>query len=157
MTRHIYSIGQQVSFDGRVRTYLKPAGVFTVTKLLPPLGVELQYRIKSQREAHERVAVEHELQVAELAMSSVAADSRLSSVNVNVARVFAGLSNNNRDHLCDQLGTSGQWLNALPDDTEDNAAALELSQQPSQEHNSAREASARAWRFTGQCAAAATT
>jgi hypothetical protein len=49
------------------------------------------------------------------------------------------------------------WLNARPDDTEDYAAALELSHQPSQEHNSAREASARAWRFTGQCAAAATT
>jgi hypothetical protein len=108
MTRHIYSIGQQVSFDGRVRTYLKPAGVFTVTKLLPPLGVELQYRIKSQREAHERVAVEHELQVAELAKSNVAADSRLSSVNVNDALdVFAGLSNNNRDRPCDQLGMSG--------------------------------------------------
>ena len=100
MTRHIYSIGQQVNFDGRVRTYLKPAGVFTVTKLLPPLGVELQYRIKSQREAHERVAIEHELQVAELAKPNVAADSRLSSVNVTVARVFSGLSNNNRDHLC---------------------------------------------------------
>jgi hypothetical protein len=107
MTRHIYSIGQQVSFDGRVRTYLKPAGVFTVTKLLPPLGLELQYRIKSQREAHERVAVEHELHVAELAKPNVAADSRLSSVNVNVARVFAGLSNNNRDRPCDELGMSG--------------------------------------------------
>jgi hypothetical protein len=63
MTRHIYSIGQQVSLDGPGRTYLKLAGVFTVTRLLPPLGAEFQYRIKSETEAHERVAVEHELRV----------------------------------------------------------------------------------------------
>ena len=36
MTRHIYSVGQQVSFGGRVVTYLKRTGVFTITKLLPP-------------------------------------------------------------------------------------------------------------------------
>ena len=55
MTGHIYSIGQQVSLDGSGRTYLKLADVFTVTRLLPPVGVELQYRIKSETEAHERV------------------------------------------------------------------------------------------------------
>jgi hypothetical protein len=63
MTRHIYSVGQQVSLDGPGRTYLKLAGVFTVTRLLPPLGMEFQYRIKSETEAHERVAVEQELRV----------------------------------------------------------------------------------------------
>ena len=68
------------------------AGVFTVTRLLPPLGVELQYRIKSETEAHERVAVEQELRAVEVAKSIVAAASRLSSVDVNAARVFAGLS-----------------------------------------------------------------
>jgi hypothetical protein len=41
--------------------YLKLAGVFTVTRLLPPLGAEFQYRIKSETEAPERVAVEQEL------------------------------------------------------------------------------------------------
>ena len=51
MTRHIYSVGQRVSFDGRVVTYLRRTGVFTVTKLLPPVGEELQYRIKSEGEA----------------------------------------------------------------------------------------------------------
>jgi hypothetical protein len=65
VTGHIYSIGQQVSFDEPGRRYLKLAGVFTVTRLLPPLGVELQYRIKSEIEAHERVAVEPELRVVE--------------------------------------------------------------------------------------------
>jgi hypothetical protein len=34
MTRHIYSVGQQVSFGERVVTYLKRTGVFTITKLL---------------------------------------------------------------------------------------------------------------------------
>ena len=92
MTGHIYSIGQQVSLDGPGRTYMKLVGVFTVTRLLPPLGVELQYRIKSADEVHERVASEHELQVAELEKPIVAAGSRLSSVDVNAARVFAGLS-----------------------------------------------------------------
>ena len=73
MTRHIYSVGQQVSFGERVVTYLKRTGVFTITKLLPPLGAELQYRIKSAGEVHERVASEHELQVAELEKPIVAA------------------------------------------------------------------------------------
>jgi hypothetical protein len=91
MTRHIYSVGQQVSFGGRLVTYLKRTGVFTITKLLPPLGAELQYRIKSAGEVHERVASEHELQVAELEKPIVAAGSRLSSVDVDAARIFAGL------------------------------------------------------------------
>jgi hypothetical protein len=51
------TFGQQVGFDGPGRTYLKSAGLFTVTKLLLPLGVELRYRIKSETEAQERVAV----------------------------------------------------------------------------------------------------
>jgi hypothetical protein len=83
MTRHIYSVGQQVSFGGRVVTYLERTGVFTITKLLPPLGAELQYRIKSAGEAYERVASEHELQVAELEKPIVAAGWRLSSVDVD--------------------------------------------------------------------------
>jgi hypothetical protein len=91
MTRHIYSIGQQVSFGGRVVTYLKRPGVFTITKLLPPLGAELQYRIKSEHEAHERVVSENELHFAELEKSIVAAESRSSSVDVNAARIFGGL------------------------------------------------------------------
>jgi hypothetical protein len=92
MTSHIYAIGQQVSFDRRIGTYLKRAGVFTVTKLLPPSGTELQYRVKSEGEAYERVASEHELHVAELGTPIVAGESRLSQVDKNAARVFAGLS-----------------------------------------------------------------
>ena len=92
MTRHIYSIGQHVSFDKRVGTYLKRAGVFTVTKLLPPLGAELQYRIKSEGEAHERVASEHELQAVELEKPIIAGGLRSSPVDGNAARIFVGHS-----------------------------------------------------------------
>jgi len=87
MTSHVYSIGQKVSFDRRIGTYLKRAGVFTITKLLPPSGVELQYRVKSDGEAHERVASEHELHVVEVEKSIVVGGSRLSSME-NAARVF---------------------------------------------------------------------
>jgi len=78
MTSHVYSIGQKVSFDRRIGTYLKRAGVFTITKLLPPSGAELQYRVKSDGEAHERVASEHELHVVELEQPIIAGESRLS-------------------------------------------------------------------------------
>ena len=101
MTRHIYSIGQQVSFDGRVRTYLKPAGVFTVTKLLPrwawncniasKVNVKPTNASRSSMNSRSRSWQSRTLQL----------DSRLSSVNVT------GLSNNNRDRPCDQLGVSG--------------------------------------------------
>lgn len=65
---------------------------FTITKLLPPQDAALQYRIKSEHEAHERVASENELQIAELEKPIVTAGRRLSSVDVDAARIFAGLS-----------------------------------------------------------------
>ena len=90
MTKHIYSVGQRVSFDGRAITYLRRTGVFTVTKLLPPEGAELQYRVKSEGEAHERVASEHELHAVEWEKSLVVAGSQLSSIDVNAAAVSPG-------------------------------------------------------------------
>ncbi|HUB65454.1 MAG TPA: hypothetical protein VL996_13595 [Methylocella sp.] len=93
MTGHLYSIGQRVSFDGRVGLYLKRAGVFTVTKLLPPLGTELQYRVKSDSEAYERVAREHELQAETLGKPAVTAETQPSPVEEKSAeRFFAGIS-----------------------------------------------------------------
>ena len=84
---HLFS-RTAVSFVGRVVTYLRRAGVFTITKLLPPVGAELQYRVKSEHEGHERVASEHELHVVKLEKSIVVARSRLSSIE-SAARVFA--------------------------------------------------------------------
>jgi hypothetical protein len=59
MSRHKFKIGQLV--------YYRPesaSGTYQVTQLLPPEGEEYQYRIKSVREPHERVAKEHELRSA---------------------------------------------------------------------------------------------
>lgn len=67
--------------QGSGGTYLKLAGAFTVTRLLP-LGVELQYRIKSKAEAHERVAVQHELRVLGAAKSIVAADAENAPIEI---------------------------------------------------------------------------
>lgn len=89
MAKHIYSIGQQVSFDGSGGTHLKLAGVFTVTRLMPPLGTEFQYRIKGGAEAHERVVLEHELRVPDKGSSTGIADSRVSPAGAKAARVFA--------------------------------------------------------------------
>ena len=129
MTKHIYSVGQRVSFDGRAITYLRRTGVFTVTKLLPPEGTELQYRVKSEGEAHERVASEHELQVAELEKPIVAAGWRLSSVDVDAARIFAGLSQTTKSTVC-VISSRRQmpWLNARrPDEAEATKRASAFS------------------------------
>lgn len=66
MTSHIYAIGQSVSFTRPPGVGSKLSEVFVVKALLPPLGggasgLEFQYRIKSEGESYERVAVEHQL------------------------------------------------------------------------------------------------
>ena len=60
MSGHKFKIGQLVN-------YLSPErapGVYQITQLLPPEGAAFQYRIKSRKEPHERVAKEHELERA---------------------------------------------------------------------------------------------
>lgn len=71
MTSHIFAIGQCVNLRRTGATATKPLEVFVIRALLPPLGggasgLEFQYRIKSERESYERVAVEHQLQGAAL-------------------------------------------------------------------------------------------
>jgi hypothetical protein len=58
---HIYRVGEKVILDSRAGYSLKSDGAFTVVAQLPPLGVDLQYRIKSSSEPYERVALEHQL------------------------------------------------------------------------------------------------
>jgi hypothetical protein len=57
MNRHQFKVGQSVYYLGRESA----SGTYQITQLLPPEGGEYQYRIKSAREPHERVAREHEL------------------------------------------------------------------------------------------------
>ena len=56
MSRHKFKIGQLVYYRAE-----STSGTYQITQLLPPEGDEYQYRIKSVREPHERVAKEHEL------------------------------------------------------------------------------------------------
>ncbi|QBR71025.1 hypothetical protein CU048_06730 [Beijerinckiaceae bacterium] len=87
MAQHLYAIGQHVNFDGQIGSQMKPAGTFIVTKLLPPLGVEFQYRIKSEREAYERVAIEPQLRALK---PKDPADNQLPRNASEAERVFAG-------------------------------------------------------------------
>ena len=57
---HKFKVGEAVSFvSGLLRA--GDGGSYTVTRLLPPVGEEFQYRIKSDRERFERIAQEYEL------------------------------------------------------------------------------------------------
>jgi hypothetical protein len=60
MTNHKYRIGQTVLFRGFSRNN-SPSGEYEVLRLLPSGGGELQYRIKSKHETHERVVGEEQL------------------------------------------------------------------------------------------------
>lgn len=60
MDYHLYQIGEEVTFEGRFEG-VRAAGGYTVKAQLPPLGDELQYRIRSATEPHERVVLEHQL------------------------------------------------------------------------------------------------
>jgi len=91
MTKHIYSIGQSVHLGARAGINLDPTQIYTVTKLLPPLGVELQYRIRNEREKHERVVIEHQIRFVEPENSELAAESHLTRAS-ELARVFEKLS-----------------------------------------------------------------
>jgi hypothetical protein len=57
MSGHKFKIGQLVIYLSREAT----SGVYQITQLLPPEGDVFQYRIKNQKESHERMAKEHEL------------------------------------------------------------------------------------------------
>lgn len=58
---HLYKVGEIVAFDPRAGNLRNPHGVFSVLAQLPPSGDELQYRIKSANESHQRVATEYQL------------------------------------------------------------------------------------------------
>lgn len=56
---YLYSVGQSVTCKAPFAS--KPLGQCKVTAVLPHLGDDLQYRIRSEHEAFERVVVEHQL------------------------------------------------------------------------------------------------
>ncbi len=58
---HLYQVGEKVKLDSRAGYFSKPDEAFTVLAQLPPLGSDLQYRIKRNDEPYQRVAAEHQL------------------------------------------------------------------------------------------------
>ncbi len=60
MTEHKFKAGQSVELRGRAGMRL-PQGSFSVVRPLPAEGRENQYRLKSKRDGHERVAAESDL------------------------------------------------------------------------------------------------
>jgi hypothetical protein len=61
MQSHGFAIGQSVefypgSFDGNI-----PRGAYTVVRLLPNDGADREYRVRNQRDGHERVMRESQL------------------------------------------------------------------------------------------------
>jgi hypothetical protein len=66
MSAHKFKIGQLVNYSPRPsvgvsRFDLPRAGVYQIVQLMPPVGDEPQYRIKSEKEGHLRAAMESEL------------------------------------------------------------------------------------------------
>jgi hypothetical protein len=60
MADHKYKSGQSVELRARMGGGM-PTGAFSVVRTLPPDGRENQYRLKSKRDGHERVAPESDL------------------------------------------------------------------------------------------------
>jgi hypothetical protein len=60
MAEHKFKTGQSVELQARMGNW-QPPGPFSVVRPLPPEGRENQYRLKSKRDGHERVAAESDL------------------------------------------------------------------------------------------------
>lgn len=60
MTPHKYTVGQKVKFIGFFRAQ-GARGDYEITRLLPPEGTLLQYRLKALDQGQERVAREDQL------------------------------------------------------------------------------------------------
>lgn len=58
---YLYGIGETVSFDAQGGYFRNPGDTFSVLAQLPPVGDDLQYRIKSVNEPYQRVVGEHQL------------------------------------------------------------------------------------------------
>ncbi len=61
MSNQRFKVGQSVNYTSGPRGAGRTEAIYKVTQVLPPVGDERQYRIKSASEPHERVAKETEL------------------------------------------------------------------------------------------------
>ena len=63
MAQYKFKAGQAVQLRGRAGAWL-PSGLFNVVRTLPSDGRQNQYRLKSVKDGHERVATEGEIVLA---------------------------------------------------------------------------------------------
>jgi hypothetical protein len=88
-TAHQFSVGQIVRIKGRSGGFPKADAVFRITATLPTRDNFPQYRVRSDRESHERVAAEDALELVgpETAVGAVPAPT------AGTGRTSAGTSN----------------------------------------------------------------
>jgi len=59
---HVFKVGQRVRLKSRFGAGVKAPEYYRVTATMPPVGGELQYRIRSDEERHDRVATQDNLE-----------------------------------------------------------------------------------------------
>jgi len=62
MPQHRFTVGQTVVAPSGVRDALIPPGPYVIVRLLPPVGSEPHYRVKSAADGHERAVLEEQIQ-----------------------------------------------------------------------------------------------
>lgn len=63
-TTHLFAMGQTVRLRGGYGVFTSRFGdIYRITGMLPPSGNSLQYRIRNDRELHERVTTEDSLEL----------------------------------------------------------------------------------------------
>ncbi len=62
MPYHRFAVGQTVVAPSGVRDALIPPGPYVIVRLLPPVGSEPHYRVKSAADGHERAVLEEQIQ-----------------------------------------------------------------------------------------------
>lgn len=61
MTPYKFSVGQKVSFHPDERSLAHLRGGYSVVRRLPSINRDWQYRVKSDRDTHERIVLESQL------------------------------------------------------------------------------------------------
>ena len=61
MVTHLYAVGDRVSLDAPMRRSADRNDIFVVKTCMPHIGTQLQYRIRTEGEAHDRVVTEEAL------------------------------------------------------------------------------------------------
>lgn len=77
---HLFEIGQAVRLLGGFGKSVSPFDIYHITATLPPQGGSLQYRIRSEKERHERVTTQDRIEAADIEQSDSEAPDNEKSV-----------------------------------------------------------------------------